>query len=193
MDAMVSDLLTVARLDAGKLAINREAFDLAAVILDAAERFERRAASEEVRLEVRAPEELRARGDPQRTGQILGILLDNAIAHTPRGGRVTLTARTLDGAEAVVRDTGPGIPSEHLPRVFERFYRVNDERPQDVNGLGLSIAAAIAEAHGGSIQAHSRVGEGTRMTLHLPLLEPPAAGPAAPPLPARQAGPSRAR
>nr|MDQ3361138.1 HAMP domain-containing histidine kinase [Actinomycetota bacterium] len=107
--AILSDLLVLARLDAGKLAVERKPFDLAAVLLETADRFRTRAADAGITLDVSVPDELPARGDARRTGQILAALIDNALRFTPEGGRVTATGRLLDGrAEAAVADTGPG-------------------------------------------------------------------------------------
>jgi PAS domain S-box-containing protein len=112
----------------------------------------------------------RVRMDPARVKQAVLALLDNAAKYGPKGGRVSLRSATPDGQLCVeVEDHGPGISSEHLPHVFERFYRV-DDAGEPGSGLGLSIAKSIAEAHGGRIEAVSRPGEGTMMKLHLPLL-----------------------
>ena len=108
--------------------------------------------------------------------QVLANLTSNALRHTPSGS-VTLRARRMNGMlELSVQDTGAGIPAEHLPNVFERFYRVEPSRraEEGESGLGLSIVKAIVEAHGGTISATSVVGSGTTMTVRLSL--PPQAG-----------------
>ena len=129
MDALLSDLLVLARLDAGRLDVEEKPFDLSVVAAETAGRFLTRAAAEGVRLEVEVPDRLPVRGDPGSTSQILAALLDNAIRYTPKGGDVTVRAHQLnDWAEASVEDTGPGIPTEHLPRVFDRFYRAEAAR-----------------------------------------------------------------
>ena len=92
--------------------------------------------------------------DPERVHQVLFNLLDNAVRFTPAGGRVTVSASRHNGAVDVsVHDTGPGIPAEHLPRLFERFYRVDTARSRDDGGtgIGLAIARSVVEAHGGQI------------------------------------------
>jgi two-component system sensor histidine kinase VicK len=112
------------------------------------------------------------RVDPARLEQAILILVDNAAKYSPPGGRVTLSATTESGDLLIrVEDHGPGIPEEHLPHIFERFYRVDKARArkQGGAGLGLSIAKTIVEAHGGRIEAESHVGKGTKMSLHLPL------------------------
>jgi signal transduction histidine kinase len=104
--------------------------------------------------------------------QVLFNLLDNAVRFTPSGGRVTVTASRHDGSvDVAVADTGPGIRAEHLPRVFERFYRVDEARSRDDGGtgIGLAIARSVVEAHGGRIWAESRPGEGSTFTFELPV------------------------
>ena len=158
MNALLSDLLTLARLDAGRLEVDRKPFDLAVVAAEAAGRFLKRAAAEGVRLEVEVPDSLPACGDPERTGQILAALLDNAVRYTPEGGTVTVSGRALDGrAEASVGDTGPGVPPEHVERIFDRFYRAEEARTRagGGTGLGLSIARALARAQGGELSAEN--------------------------------------
>jgi two-component system sensor histidine kinase BaeS len=111
-------------------------------------------------------------GDPDRTGQVLGNLLDNALRHTPQGGTVTLTCRRLDGwVEFVIADNGEGIAAEHLSHLFDRFYRVDTARDRNHggSGIGLSIAKALVEAHGGGISAASPgPGRGATFTVRLP-------------------------
>jgi signal transduction histidine kinase len=107
--------------------------------------------------------------DPERISHVFSNLLNNALAHTPAGGRVTVTAEA-DGAmvRLNVQDTGEGIPPEHLPRIFERFYRVPGRSTSTGAGLGLAIAKDIVEAHGGTISVESRVGQGSRFSFTLP-------------------------
>ena len=172
MSNVLSDLLLTARLDAGKLLVDEEDFDLVPVIRNAADRFRKRAASRDLRLQIdEPPDGLIARGDPARTGQVLGVLLDNALAHTPPESGVTVAARPRDGlVETVVSDTGPGILPEHLPRVFERFYRVDKARSRagGGTGLGLSIARELARTQGGDLAAENAEGGGAVFRLRLP-------------------------
>jgi two-component system, OmpR family, sensor histidine kinase BaeS len=121
--------------------------------------------------------------DPQRLGQVLGNLLDNALRHTPAGGRVDVTVTASDsGAVVTVADTGDGVGGEHLPHLFERFYRVDPARGRagGGSGIGLAIAKAIVEAHGGRIGVRSDgPGAGTVFTIELPTAPtdlPPSAG-----------------
>lgn len=110
--------------------------------------------------------------DPDRIGEVLANLLDNALRHTPAGGRVQVRAtRRGDGVEIAVEDSGEGIAPEHLTRVFERFYRVDSgrARAQGGSGIGLAIARALVEAHGGTLRAESDgAGAGARFILSLP-------------------------
>ena len=170
MDALLSDLLVLARLDAGRLEVENKPFDLAAIAAETAGRFLKRASEEGVRLEVEVPDELPVHGDPQRTGQILAALLDNAARYTPKGGTITVSGRLPDGwAELSVKDTGPGISPKHLPRIFDRFYRVEEARTRKSGGtgLGLSIARDLARAQGGELIARDSK-SGANFTLRLP-------------------------
>ena len=158
MNALLSDLLTLARLDAGRLTVDQKPFDLSVVAAEAAGRFLKRAAVEGFRLEVEVPDLLPARGDPERTGQILAALLDNAARYTPQGGTITVSGRLLDGlAEASVGDKGSGIPPEHMERIFDRFYRAEEARTRagGGTGLGLSIARDLARVQGGDLSAEN--------------------------------------
>jgi signal transduction histidine kinase len=179
MNALLSDLLTLARLDAGKLSVERKPFDLASTIAETAERFDTRATAEGKRLEVRLDpaNEISARGDARRTEQILASLLDNALRFTPPGGLVTVEGHPRNGqALATVTDTGPGIAQEHLPRVFDRFYRAEAARTRGEagggTGLGLSIARDLARAQDGDLTAGNvrsdEASSGVTFTLRLP-------------------------
>ena len=122
------------------------------------------------------PDLPRIPGDGDRLAQVFTNLIDNAITHTPSGGSVTLHASASDDGVAIaVHDTGVGIPAEDLPRIFERFYQVDKSRESNRRsgmGLGLAITKQIVEAHGGSIQVASKVGEGSIFTIWLPFLAP---------------------
>jgi signal transduction histidine kinase len=122
--------------------------------------------------------------DHQRIGQVLGNLLSNALTHTPSGGEVAIVARrcpepsrrAVEGAKdsevaITVRDTGEGISPEHLPYIFERFYRADKSRSRATGGtgLGLSIAKQLVEAHGGRISVESQMGQGAIFTFTLPV------------------------
>jgi signal transduction histidine kinase len=172
MGAILSDLLLVARLDAGEADLATKPFDLASVLLEEAERFGVQAAAKEIRVEVQVPGELPARGDPKRTGQVLAVLLENAVRFAPPGGSVAVSGRLQDRwVEASVRDTGPGISPDHLPRVFDRFYRAEASRTRGKGagtGLGLAIARELARAQGGDLVAESAKDGGATFRLRLP-------------------------
>jgi signal transduction histidine kinase len=172
MGAILSDLLLVARLDAGEADLATKPFDLVSVLSEEAERFGVQAAAKEIRLEVRVPGELPVRGDPNRTGQILSVLLENAVRFAPPGGSIAVSGRLQDRwVEASVRDTGPGISPQHLPRVFDRFYRVEASRTRGKGagtGLGLAIARELARAQDGDLVAESAKDGGAIFRLRLP-------------------------
>jgi signal transduction histidine kinase len=118
-----------------------------------------------------APDAATVRADPEGLRQILTNVLDNAARYTPAGGRVTVRASREGGDTRIeIADTGPGIPGEHLPRIFERFYRVDPARSRELGGtgLGLAIVKHLVEAHGGRVEALSTLGAGTTIVIALP-------------------------
>lgn len=171
MGEMVDDLLLLARLDAGR-PLERRPVDLTHLVLDAVT--DARAAGPDHRWTLDLPEEpVTVTGDTHRLQQVLANLLANARVHTPVGTKVTVTLDTEDGsARLSVHDDGPGVPGEVQPGVFERFTRAEHRRRQDAPGggagLGLSIVAAVVEAHGGSVGLESGPGA-TTFTARLPL------------------------
>jgi signal transduction histidine kinase len=169
---LVDDLRDLALADAGRLSLEREPVDVAAAVAGAAAAAGPRAASAGVAVEVDAPGDLpRADADPIRLAQILRNLVDNAIAHTPSGGRVTVSAARADGlVEIAVADTGEGIAPEHVGRVFDRFYRTDGSRARATGGagLGLAIVKQLAEAHGGGVHLESTSGRGTTVVVAIP-------------------------
>lgn len=174
MNAVLSDLLLLARLDADKLSVSRAPFNLAGVLAETSERFAARTTTEGKKLEVRHSGKLPARGDEERTGQILAALLDNALRLTPPGGLITVESHTRGKqVEVTVTDTGPGIPADHLPHIFERFYRADEQsearaRSGGGTGLGLAIARDLARAQGGELVAENTAKSGASFTLTLP-------------------------
>jgi signal transduction histidine kinase len=173
MSAVLSDLLLVARLDAGKLEVAKKPFDLVGALTGEAERFGPRAAGKDVRLEVEAPGELPVLGDAKRTEQILAVLLDNAVKFTLPGGSIAVRGRLRDRwAEVSVTDTGPGIAPEHLSQIFDRFYKAEAARSRGETGggtgLGLSIARDLARAQGGDLTPENVEGRGATFRLRLP-------------------------
>jgi signal transduction histidine kinase len=176
MSAVLSDLLLLARLDAQKVSVSREPFDLALVISETSERFAARARAEDKNLEVHHSGKLPARGDVPRTDQSLAALLDNALRFIPPGGTIAVEGRiTNKHVEATVTDTGPGIDPESLDRIFERFYRADAHSAARSRGssgggtgLGLAIARDLVRAQGGEVSAENTEGGGARFTLSLP-------------------------
>jgi two-component system, OmpR family, sensor histidine kinase CiaH len=173
LQRLTGDLLTLARSDRGQLELAVAPIDLGALASDVVRRVSPLAQESGIgltyRQEARA---LEVEGDPDRLDQVLLILIDNALKHTPTGGHVEVIARKQrKDAIIEVLDTGPGIPAEHLPRIFERFYRVDTarSRAQGGTGLGLAIARTVVEAHGGGISLSSERGVGTRATIRLQL------------------------
>ena len=164
---LATDLLDLSRLDAGRLAIEREPLDLSEIARTLAGEFEPLARSREHRLEIVADGPVPAVGDEQRALQIGRILIENALLHTPPGTRVRLAARSNGRGELIVEDEGPGIPQEHAEHVFERFYRVEGAVASG-SGLGLAIARELAELMGGEVELEASNGA-TRFSLALPV------------------------
>ncbi len=175
LNRLVSDLRTMSQSDSGELLISREAVEPAGLLTKISEVFRLQAEQKGISLKVEAAEGLPTLyGDEGRLMQVLENLVANAIRHTPNGGEITLGVseaknRTLSFS---VADSGEGIPAEELPLIFERFHRVDKSRHADSNqsGLGLAIARAIVEAHGGKIWAESMPGLGATIRFQLPLI-----------------------
>jgi heavy metal sensor kinase len=168
---LVGSLLTLARADAGQIPIARERVELGELVTGAVEQARPMAEERGVRLEAAPAAPVALEADEDLLLQLLLNLVDNAVKHTERGGEVTLGwARRDSSAELWVRDSGAGISPEHLPRIFDRFYRADAarSRAEGGTGLGLSICRWIAEAHGGSISAESTPGSGSTFTVRLP-------------------------
>lgn len=169
MTRLIEDLLTLARADEGRLALEREQFSLTEMLADVARGLGPVANSRQVKLSTDlAPAEVTA--DRQRLRQTATILLDNALKYTPSGGSVTLRCRASGRhAEFSVCDTGPGIAAADQHRIFDRFARVGQARAraEGGTGLGLAIARTIAEAHGGGISLESTPGRGSTFTVRI--------------------------
>jgi signal transduction histidine kinase len=172
VEHIVGDLLDLARVEGGGDSFDMEDVPLEDLFARIVARHGREAAAKNVALATSiAPGAEIVIGDPLRLEQALQNLAANALRHTPSGGRISLQAE-LDSREVVitVRDSGTGIPLEHLPHVFDRFYKADPSRSGQAvgSGLGLSIVKAVVERHGGTIQAASRPDEGTWFTIRLP-------------------------
>lgn len=173
MDRMVSQLLELARLESGQLQMTTQPVDLGEVLADVHRSQLPRARARQIELVLDARPGQLVMGDPDRLVQIFTNLADNALAYTPPGGSVWLTARPADGwVEGIVADTGPGIPEEEMSRVFERFYRLEKSRTRGEagrgSGLGLAIVYELVTAHHGHIRVSSEVGRGSAFVVRLP-------------------------
>jgi signal transduction histidine kinase len=170
---LVDDLQELALAEAGQLRIEREPTDLASVIERTAVSVSPKAAQGDVTVVKDLPGDLpEVQADPQRIGQVLFNLLDNAVRHSPEGGTVTIRARKLGSSVQVdVVDQGPGLTSDELSLVFERFYRGDKARSRITGGagLGLAIVKQLVEAHGGKVWAESDAGKGATFSFTLPL------------------------
>jgi len=167
---MVNNFLDLTRMEQGREHLDVRPHDPAELLRAAAEAVRPRAADKDVAVLVEAPPDLSpVAADGQRLGHALGNLLDNALTYSDRGGRITLSAaRDGDRVTLAVADTGVGIPPEHVPRVFVRFYRVPGHSRGGGTGLGLAIVQEIVAAHGGTVACESRPGEGTAFRISLP-------------------------
>jgi len=173
MSRLTEDLLTLARVESGEQEFALRPVAAADLLRDAQESFRAmaRAAGVELSAEDTATQEVVA--DIDAVHQVFANLIDNALKYSASGGRVVLAARdSAGGVEFSVRDFGPGITSEHLPRLFERFYRVDKARSRESGGtgLGLAIAKHIVRAHGGSIRVESELGHGSTFSFVLPFV-----------------------
>jgi signal transduction histidine kinase len=168
MARLLDDLRTLSMAEAGVLPLHREPVDPRDVANDAVQAFRSMAQEAGVSLEAEYTADNRAQldGDPVRLAEILANLLTNAVRHTPRGGRVTVrVAPAAEGTAFEVQDSGPGIPAEQLPIVFDRFVTSADAGG---TGLGLAIAKRLVEAHGGTIEARTPATGGTTVRLVIP-------------------------
>jgi two-component system phosphate regulon sensor histidine kinase PhoR len=173
LDALVSDLLSLSRIEeeAEKGSLQRVACRLAEVVAEALEICRVKADAGSVPLEADVPGDLVVQADPLLLSQALVNLVDNAVKYSPPGSPVRVTASRREGRlEIAVADRGPGITPEHLPRLFERFYRVDRgrSREQGGTGLGLAIVKHVAQAHGGTAEVESLPGVGSTFRLLLP-------------------------
>jgi len=169
---LVGGLLLLTQADSGKLTLNKQPVELDTLLLEVFQEMHILAGNK-VNLKIAGIDQIQFNGDRDRLKQVLLNLVGNAIQYTPQGGDVRMgLARVGDQARIIVRDTGPGIPSEDLPYIFDRFYRAEKSRTRSSSpgfGLGLSIAKWIVENHGGTINVESKEGQGTTFAIWLPL------------------------
>ena len=169
---LAEDIGAVSHAEERNLRLDPRPVDAATVAAAAADSARDRYESKGVRLDVDPQPSGRVNVDPDRIGQVLGNLIDNALRHTPEGGTVTVSCRWVEHwVEYAVADTGEGIAAEHLPHLFDRFYRVDTarDRHHGGSGIGLAIVKALVEAHGGGVSATSAgPGQGSTFTVRLP-------------------------
>jgi two-component system sensor histidine kinase BaeS len=167
---LIADLETLTGAEAGSFSLQRVPVDLSdiagSVVAGFRHRFQERGLELDLQLTAATVE-----GDPSRLGQVLANLLGNAMKFVPAGGRVSVTTQTHGGMALLeVRDDGPGIPEAEIPRVFDRYYRGSGARANG-SGIGLSVVAALVEAHGGKVEAGNAIGGGAVLTVTLPTSE----------------------
>jgi two-component system sensor histidine kinase KdpD len=172
LDELVRNLLAVTRIEAGALELRRDWVDLREIVQRIVSAARRRGVAQ--RFETRLPDLPLIRADAALIEQAVGIIVANAVMHTPRETVISIEGAVKENeVELAVMDDGPGIPPEALPRIFEKFVSLGSTSSADGGhgtGLGLAIAKGIAQAHGGRVEAQSPVadGHGTRFILHLP-------------------------
>ncbi len=172
MATLSEDLLRLAQVESGEVAFRFQPVAPAELLEEAAKSFREIARAQRVDLVVEAATERAVQADTDAVHQVLANLIDNALKYAASGGKIVLGAHSAGaGVEFYVRDFGPGIASEHLPRLFERFYRVDKARSRESGGtgLGLAIAKHIVRAHGGAIRAESALGHGSTFLFTLPV------------------------
>jgi two-component system, OmpR family, phosphate regulon sensor histidine kinase PhoR len=172
LNRLLEDLIDISRVESGELKLKFRFFDVVPLVRTVIGELQEKAAQQNISLTWNASEsQFEAYGDKERIRQVLVNLVDNALKYSGPGASVTVTLRkNNDAVEITIADTGIGISPEHLPRIFERFYRIDKDRSRDAGGtgLGLAIAKHIVEAHHSTISAASSPGKGTQFTFCLP-------------------------
>jgi two-component system phosphate regulon sensor histidine kinase PhoR len=172
LDRLIDDLLELSNIESGRVTLAPMRLVLGDVVGGVVAMFERQAAQQGLTLEGLVPVGQTVRADRDRLVQILVNLVDNAVKFTTEGGSVSIEARPgpAGRVEIRVRDTGVGIPSTDLPRITERFYRVDKTRSREVGGtgLGLAIVKHLVQAHGGELRIESALGHGTTVSFTVP-------------------------
>jgi heavy metal sensor kinase len=173
LSQIVRALLLLSQAESGQIVLQKSRLNLCEVVDDLVEQFQIPAEAAGVRLTAELPQECLAEVDRVQIERMITNLLSNALKFTPEGGQVTMSLQVQPTfVEMVVEDNGRGIPTEHLPHIFDRFYRVPGKgsapSPEQGLGLGLSFVAWIVKAHDGKIEVESTLGKGTRFTIRLP-------------------------
>ena len=168
---MINTMLAISKTEAGFKTQNQDVMDIGELARQACELFSPMAEDKNIALTCETGNECRVKGDLPMIQRVISNLLDNAVKYTPSGGTVHVRCRRVDHSALLeVVDTGTGISSTDLPRIFDRFYRCDQSRSLSGTGLGLSLAKAVAGSHGGDIRVSSTPGTGSTFTLQLPLI-----------------------
>jgi two-component system, OmpR family, phosphate regulon sensor histidine kinase PhoR len=170
MHRLIDDILELSAIEAGNVKVKQEVVQLHPLVEDVVGSLSAAAATQAITLQNLVPQEAKVFADPHRLVQMLTNLIDNAIKFNREGGVVSIKCEGGVRDKISVEDTGEGIPTHHLDRLFERFYRVDRARSRELGGtgLGLAIVKHLARAHDGEVTVESRFGEGTRFTIELP-------------------------
>lgn len=167
---MLFTLMDIAEAESGVMKLDVQRVSVTSLVNQTVDLYEHVAEEKGITLTNTVPWELTVEADSGRLQRALGNLLDNALKYTPEGGAVNITGiRQNDAVSITISDNGEGIPHDEIPRIWERLYRVDKSRSQRGLGLGLSFVKAIVEAHEGSVSVESKIGEGARFTIKLPL------------------------
>lgn len=173
LSRLIEDLRTLSLAESGQLKFHFSTVDLNTIASKVIDVMQTQFMSKNIHLTLDSQEELpKIQADPVRLEQVIRNLLNNAFHYTPEGGNVSMKlVSDGDGISASITDTGPGIPSESMPHIFERFYRVDPSRNRRTggSGLGLAIVKQLVEAHGGQVRVESQIGKGSNFIFHLPL------------------------
>jgi two-component system phosphate regulon sensor histidine kinase PhoR len=170
MHRLIDDILELSAIEAGNVKLHPESVPLRVLVEEIVGSLATVAMTRHIDLRNMIEPETEVRADPHRLMQMITNLIDNAIKFNRDGGTVTIAFERADRDRIMVRDTGEGIPSHHLDRLFERFYRVDRARSRELGGtgLGLAIVKHLAKTHGGEVTVKSKLGEGTEFTIELP-------------------------
>lgn len=175
LSRLIDDLQELSLAEAGQLRLDRESVAVQETVNRTVKAMSAQAASKQITINIDVPVDMpSAYADAERVGQILRNLLANAVTHTPAQGIIEIQARAqASEIEITIQDTGSGIAPEHLPNIFERFYRADSSRSRSTGGagLGLAIVKQLVEAHGGQIRAESQLGKGSRFIFTLPVFK----------------------
>jgi len=172
LEHLVNDLRTLSLADAGELSIQLQTVEPQRLINEVSSLYQYQAQRKNITFDLDVASQLpNIEVDPGRMTQVLTNILDNALRHTPEGGHIIFAAQEVeDMIELSVQDTGPGVSTEDIDRIFERFYRADASRQREDggSGLGLAIAKSIVQAHGGQLSAESEAGSGLKVKIQLP-------------------------